>query len=226
MQDEKYNDNVNESQETVSSSQDNTIVDIPVELEHTEQKESDLPPIKNLRQASAILEALLFATTEPLSLSRLEKLLGLSQRTIRALVLQLQLEYHRNSRGLQIIEVAGGYQMATRPECHPWVAKLRITRTRSKESLSVSALETLAIIAYKQPIGRQEIDSIRGVDSSGIIRKLQELNLIKVVKKKPAPGRAYLYGTTKEFLRMFGLKSIKDLPSLGELRDMLGLPRK
>ncbi|MCD6386554.1 SMC-Scp complex subunit ScpB [Candidatus Sumerlaeota bacterium] len=225
MQDEKYNKETDEPQESESSLKEN-IVDVPVELEHTEQADSDVPKIKNLRQASSVLEALLFATTEPLSLARLEKLLGLTQRTIRGLLLQLQMEYYRNSKGLQIIEVAGGYQMATRPECHPWVAKLRISRTRNRESLSISALETLAIIAYKQPITRQEIDSIRGVDSSGIIKKLQELDLIKVVKKKPAPGRAYLYGTTKEFLRMFGLKSVKDLPSLGELRDLLGLPRK
>lgn len=200
-------------------------IEITLELEPTE-KPSDLPPISSLCQAKAILETLLFATTEPLSLNRLVKLTGLSQRTLRGLLLQLQLEYQRNSAGLQILEVAGGFQMATRPECHPWLAKLKLSRTRTQEQLSVAALETLGIIAYKQPITRLEIDAIRGVDSSGIIRKLLEMDLIKVVGKKPAPQRANLYGTTREFLRMFGLKSLNELPSLSDLRDLLGLARR
>ncbi len=199
---------------------------IPVEIEHIEKPDDDLPQITATYQAKAVLESLLFATTEPLTLPRLQRVLGLSIKSIRGILLQLQMDYHRNSPGLQIIEVAGGYQMATRPECHPWVAKLKIARSKSTDNLSVATLETLAIIAYKQPVTRLEVETIRGVDSSSLIRKLQDLGLVKVVGKNPPPRRSHLYGTTKEFLRMFGLKSVKDLPSLADLKQLMGIDRK
>ena len=200
-----------------------SISDIEVQLERSETAEEDVPQIESISQAKHILEALLFAATEPLSLTRIEKITGLNRRTLRGLVLQLQMEYYRNGGGLQVIEVAGGYQMATCPEYHHWIARLRIGKSRTKGTLTVSVLETLAIIAYKQPITKADIDSIRGVDSSGTMKKLVEARLVRVVGRKPPPQRSYLYGTTKDFLLMFGLKNIKDLPSLPELKELMGI---
>ncbi len=213
-------DNANDK---VQQNESDTMPDMNLELERSDKADDDVPEITSLKQARSVIESLLFATTEPLSIARLERLTGLTRRTIRGLTMQLEMEYYRNSGGLQIIEVAGGYQMATRPECHPWLARLNISRAHNKDNLSVAALETLAIIAYKQPVTRLEVDAIRGVDSSGMIRKLVDFKLVKPSGRTDPPQRAYLYSTTKEFLRMFGLKNIKDLPSLPKLRELMGL---
>ena len=175
---------------------------------------SDISP----EEVRPILECLLFASTEPLSIKQLGVIIpNADAKTLRRAILDLQVEYDQQGRGFQIIEVAGGYQMATHRRFSSYV--LQLNRNKKRSPLSTPALETLAIIAYKQPIIRAEIESIRGVDSSGIIHSLVELNLIKVVGTKETPGRPPMYGTTEEFLKVFGLKRLSDLPSIRELRE-------
>jgi segregation and condensation protein B len=170
-------------------------------------------------EAKAILECALFTTNDALPLPRLSKLLSnMDSKTLRALIQELQHEYEARQSGLQIVEVAGGYQLATRPGLAPWILRLHHHRTRNP--LTPAALETIAIIAYKQPITRAETEAIRGVDSSGIIRNLVELGLVEVVGKKDVVGYPMLYGTTNLFLKTFGLKCLSDLPSIQELKEM------
>jgi segregation and condensation protein B len=127
--------------------------------------------------------------------------------------------YERPS-GLQVIEIAGGYQIVTRPELHEWVRRLFHERTTQK--LSVAALETLAVIAYKQPITALEITEVRGVNSSGVLNTLLERHLVKIVGRKPVVGRPFLYATTKDFLIRFGLNDLADLPKVEDMAEALG----
>jgi segregation and condensation protein B len=168
-----------------------------------------------------IVEALIFASPEPLTPKILYKLLeGEPREDVEAALAALKADYERLG-GLQIVEVAGGYQIVTRPELHEWVRKLFHERTTQK--LSVQALETLAVIAYKQPITAPEIAEIRGVSSSGgVLSTLVERHLIKTVGRKPVIGRPFMYATTREFLDRFGLNDIGDLPKVEEMSDALG----
>jgi segregation and condensation protein B len=175
-------------------------------------------PAISPEEVRPILECLLFASTEPLSIKQLGKIIpSADAKTLRLVILDLQVEYDQQGRGLQIIEVAGGYQMATHRRFASYI--LQLNRNKKRSPLSTPALETLAIIAYKQPIIRAEIEAIRGVDSSGVIHSLVELNLVKIVGTKETPGRPPMYGTTEEFLKVFGLKCLSDLPSIRELRE-------
>ncbi len=122
--------------------------------------------------------------------------------------------------GLHVVEVAGGFQITTRPELHEWVR--RLFHERSAQKLSVAALETLSVIAYKQPITQAEIGEIRGVNTSGVLSTLLERHLIKIVGRKNVIGRPFLYGTTKEFLIRFGLKDLGDLPKIEDMAQQLG----
>lgn len=164
-----------------------------------------------------IVEALLFASDMPLEPERIREVLGLPDvATARALVDELRARYETSSRGIGISEVAGGYRMVTRAEVAPWLVRLARARTRAR--LSRPALETLAIVGYKQPVSRPEIDAVRGVNSDGVIENLLERRLIRVAGRKEAPGRPFLYETTKEFLVAFGLRDLGDLPKIeGEL---------
>ena len=168
-----------------------------------------------------IVEALIFASPEPITPKTLFKLLdGEPREDVEAALEALKLDYERPG-GLQIVEVAGGYQIVTRAELHEWVRKLFHERTTQK--LSVQALETLAVIAYKQPITAPEIAEIRGVSSSGgVLTTLVERHLIKTVGRKPVVGRPFMYATTREFLDRFGLNDINDLPKVEEMSDALG----
>ena len=168
-----------------------------------------------------IVEALIFASPEPLTAKTLYKLLdGEPREDVDAAVAALKADYERPG-GLQIVEVAGGYQITTRPELHEWVRKIFHERTSSK--LSVQALETLAVIAYKQPVTSAEIAEIRGVSSSGgVLSTLVERRLIKTVGRKQVVGRPFMYATTREFLERFGLNDIGDLPKVEEMSDALG----
>ena len=167
----------------------------------------------------AKIEALLFATIDTLSIKQLMRLSGEeSQKKVREVLTWLQAEYAQQNRGIQILEVAGGYQMATKPEHADMVEQL--AKRQKRQSLSPAAFETLAIIAYKQPLIRAEIESIRGVDSGGVIRTLVDMGLVTVVGRKEVIGRPPLYGTSKEFLKMFGLKSLSDLSSIQDLKEM------
>jgi segregation and condensation protein B len=168
-----------------------------------------------------IVEALIFASPEPVTRKTLYKLLdGETKEDVDAALAAVRADYE-SLRGLQVVEVAGGYQITTRPELHEWVRKLFHERTTQK--LSVQSLETLAVIAYKQPVTAAEIAEIRGVTSSGgVLSTLIERRLIKTVGRKPVVGRPFMYATTREFLERFGLKDLGDLPKVEELSDALG----
>jgi segregation and condensation protein B len=168
-----------------------------------------------------IVEALIFASPEPLTPKTLFKLLAEEPKEdVEAALAALKADYDRPG-GLQMVEVAGGYQIVTRPEMHEWVRKLFHDRTTQK--LSVQALETLAVIAYKQPVTAAEIAEIRGVTSSGgVLSTLVERRLIKTVGRKQVVGRPFMYATTREFLERFGLSDLGDLPKVEEMSDALG----
>jgi segregation and condensation protein B len=168
----------------------------------------------------AIVEALIFASPEPITPKTLYKLLSNeSKESVSAAVNELRAEY-LNRPGLQFVDVAGGYQITTRPELHEWVR--RLFHERSAQKLSIAALETLAVIAYKQPVTALEVTEIRGVNASGVLSTLLERNLIKIVGRKNVVGRPFMYGTTKEFLIRFGLKDLGDLPRIEDMADALG----
>jgi segregation and condensation protein B len=171
-------------------------------------------------QLKAIIEALVFASPEPLTPKMLFKLLNDEPKDdVLAAVATLRQEYEQRG-GLHLAEVAGGYQITTRPELHDWVRRLFHERTTQK--LSVQSLETLAVIAYKQPITAAEIGEIRGVNTSGVLSTLMERHLIKIVGRKNVIGRPFLYGTTKEFLIRFGLRDLNDLPRVEDMAAALG----
>ena len=165
------------------------------------------------------IEALLFVSTNPLSL---DKLKGIFEEAppaqIEAQIQGLRREYDERGAGIMLVEIAGGYQLATRPENASWIRKFKSVKLSSK--LSKPALETLAIVAYKQPITRMEVETIRGVNIGGIMRNLMERRLVKIVGKKDVPGKPMLYGTTLEFLQYFGLKDLSALPTLKEFQEL------
>jgi len=168
----------------------------------------------NLRQ---VVEAFIFAAETPLSLDRLAALSEQPRAQVKAVVDQLLLEYQLPQRGFYLAEVAGGYQFRTVNEVTPWLKKLAKDRTTR---LSRAALETLAIIAYRQPATRAEIEYLRGVDSGGVMKTLLEKNLLRILGKKEVPGRPLMYGTSRHFLELFGLRDLKDLPTLKEFTDL------
>jgi segregation and condensation protein B len=143
---------------------------------------------------------------------------GVSRAELIQAVRALQADYSAEGRGLQIVEIAGGYQITTRPDCAPWIKRLEKAKAGAK--LSRSAMETLAIIAYKQPLVRTEIEQIRGVDTAGVLRTLLDRRLIRIVGRKDMPGRPIMYGTTKQFLQSFGLKDLADLPALRDIKEL------
>lgn len=165
----------------------------------------------------AIVEGLLFASDGPLEAERIRDVLDLADTAAaRALVETLQERYAREDGALAIAEVGGGYRMVTRPELAPWL--VRLARSRTRVRLSRAALEALAIVAYKQPVSRPEIDAVRGVNSEGVLDNLLERRLVRIAGRKEAPGRPYLFETTREFLVAFGLRDLGDLPKVeGEL---------
>ena len=160
-----------------------------------------------------IIETLLFITDRPIKPTRIADVVEAADaRRVREIIQELQAEYVRDGRAVQIVEIGGGFQMATKPEYGRWVRRLYNEKMTTK--LSNAALETLAIIAYKQPITRAEMESIRGVDVAGPLERLLERSLVRVVGKKDTIGRPMVYGTTDEFLRLFGLNKISELPDL------------
>jgi segregation and condensation protein B len=171
-------------------------------------------------ELKAIVEALVFASPEPLTPKLLYKLLANEPKAdVSAAINELRADYS-NRPGLHWVEVAGGYQITTRPELHEWVRRLFHERTTQK--LSAQALETLAVIAYKQPVTALEVTDIRGVNTSGVLTTLLERHLIKIVGRKNVVGRPFMYATTKEFLIRFGLKDLGDLPKIEDMADALG----
>jgi segregation and condensation protein B len=171
-------------------------------------------------EVKAVVEALIFASPEPITPKMLYKLLSEEPREdVLAAIAALKADYE-NRPGLQMVEVAGGYQIVTRPDLHEWVR--RLFHERSSGKLTVQGLETLAVIAYKQPITALEITEIRGVNTSGVLSTLLERHLIKIVGRKNVVGRPFLYATTKEFLIRFGLKDLQDLPKIEDMAEALG----
>lgn len=175
-------------------------------------------------ELKSILESLLFVGTEPLILDPLVSVFALpgqehvDRHRVLEILQKLQEEYREMGRGLQLVEVAGGYQLTTRPENAPWIKQLHAVRTASR--LSRPALETLAIVTYRQPVTTPEIEAIRGVDCSGVLKTLLERRLVKIVGRKEAAGKPMLYGTTQEFLQYFGLRDLSELPPLKDLEEV------
>lgn len=170
-------------------------------------------------EVKGAIEALLFMSHDPLTFEKLAGILEDVPRPVLKTILQsLQADYEDNERGLQIVEVAGGFQFVTRPE-HSWAVK-RLTKSKPATRLSRSALETLAIIGYKQPLTRADIEKIRGVETSGVLRTLLDQKLVRIVGRQDVPGRPILYGTSKQFLQRFGLRDLRDLPPLKEFKEL------
>jgi segregation and condensation protein B len=168
-------------------------------------------------KARQVLEALLFAADQPVPSARLGQLLGkgFDGRSVRGMADALNEQYTAQGRSFEIQEIAGGFQILTRPEFKDWIVELH--KGRKHEKLSPSAVETLAIVAYRQPVQRAVVDDIRGVQTGPLLRSLMERGLIKVVGRLNVPGRPILYGTTRLFMHHFGLKSLRDLPNVAEL---------
>jgi len=165
----------------------------------------------------ALVEAALFAADEPLSTRRLAAVAGLADgNEARRLVRKLQALYAKDGTAFQVEEIAGGFQLLSRPEYHGWLIRLR--RTGDDLRLSSAARETLAIVAYRQAIMRADIEAIRGVQCGDILRLLMEKGLVRIAGRHDSLGRPVLYGTTKKFLQVFGLKGLDDLPEVEQLR--------
>ena len=164
----------------------------------------------NLKSA---VEALIFASEKPVTVEQIKKALGnLDGVTINKIVDDLKNEYNSSNRGMRIIDIAGGFQMITAATYAPFLKKL--FKNRYNERLSKPALESLAIIAYKQPLTKSEIESLRNVNVDGVMKSLMDKNLIRICGRKKVPGRPFVFGTTREFLEHFGLKSLQDLPKM------------
>ena len=177
------------------------------------------PALSDVRALKGILEALLFVTADPIPVTRFLALLGaVTKQEVEQALASLSHDYEQEGRGLQLAEVAGGYRIVTKAEFAPWLKRLEKVKAPSK--LSRSALESLAIIAYKQPIVRAEVEQIRGVETSGVIRTLLERKLVRIVGRKEEPGRPIMYGTTKFFLEHFGLRDLSQLPPLREFKEL------
>ena len=176
-----------------------------------------LPPA----EIKAVLEALIFASPQPVTTREIVKVLvGVPKEDWHAALGELQAEYARDGRGLQIVEIAAGWQITTRPEYNDWVRELLDPKTPTR--LSIQALETLAVVAYKQPVTLPEIIDLRGVKSGGVMKTLLEKRLIRITGRKEVVGRPMLYGTTKHFLLHFGLKDLAELPKIEEFAEVLG----
>jgi segregation and condensation protein B len=182
---------------------------------------------KNSEGAKRIIEGLLFSTPKPLTVSEIRKVLrSLKPSEIEKIVGELAGEYAREARSFRVLEIAGGYEISTDPKYAPWI--MRLETEKRKRQASQSALVTLSILAYKQPVTRMEIEDLRGVDVGSVLTTLLERGLIRIVGRKEVPGRPFLYGTTPKFLEHFGLKTLSDLPQLSEIREFVekSVPRE
>jgi segregation and condensation protein B len=169
-----------------------------------------------------IIESLLFVAEEPITIDRFKQILAQAEtKQIRSALEEISKEYEERKGGFYLHEVAGGYQVRTSPEYTPWIKRLIQPRPFR---LSKAALETLAIVAYKQPIIRSDVEQVRGVDCGGVLKVLLERGFIRVLGRKEIPGRPLIYGTTKRFLEVFDLKTLKDLPTPKEIEELGNAP--
>jgi len=167
----------------------------------------------------SVLEALLFAIDKPLTIEQARKVLdNLEATEIRKILEELKNEYEQSNRGMRIAEVAGGFQMITASSFATFLKKL--FKERHVERLSKPALETLSIIAYKQPVTKLEIESLRNVNVDGVMNSLLDKNLVRISGRKKAPGRPYVFGTTRQFLEYFGLRTLEELPKMKEFSNL------
>ena len=192
---------------------DDTAKDDVIEAENSQAESIDG------RELKGILEAILFVSSEPVPVARLISILGTVSKAevVQALAI-LSHDLNQGARGIQLVQVAGGYRLVTKQEYGPWLK--RMDKAKAAQKLSRSAMESLAIIAYKQPLVRSEIEEIRGVETSGVLRTLCERKLVRIVGRKDVPGRPIMYGTTKFFLEHFGLQDLSQLPPLREFKEL------
>ena len=221
-------DVVTEDVDATTDDGDETTDEVVTDEVETDVAEADGPiedgPIEDgaiedgaMFSAGSVIEAVLFSADGPLPAQKLARVLGIGGvRDVKQHIAALNEGYESRGAGFRIDEVAGGFQMLTQPEFHPWIAKLRKTKAMTK--LSQAALETLAVVAYKQPALRADIESVRGVASGEVVNRLREMGLVKIVGRAEEIGRPMLYGTTRKFLEVFGLQRIEDLPSVEELK--------
>jgi len=172
----------------------------------------------DIREIKAIIEGLLFVAGDAVPIKELCSIINIDEPTLKKIVNQMMDSYNEERRGLQIIEVNGSYQLCTRPEHYEYIE--RLVKPQNRQGLSQASLETLAIIAYKQPITKAQIDYIRGVKSESCIARLIEKDLICEAGRQEGPGRPIIYKTTDNFLKLFGLKSLNELPALKEFTDL------
>jgi len=202
------------------------------ELDEVEAAEIDEPPeqaelpVEKLAQRSSslgaekikrIIESLLFVADRPVTVDQLHQATGIHRGSLAQALDALGVEYRADSRGLVLEEIAGGFQLRTNPECSDYVRRFLKVRP---QRLTRAALETLAIVAYRQPVTRAEVEDIRGVDSAAVIKALLERRLVRILGKKEEIGRPILYGTSREFLEFFGLKDLASLPTLREFQEL------
>jgi segregation and condensation protein B len=166
----------------------------------------------------ALIEALLFASSRPLGIGTIQEVTGFDKEQVRSILNSLSQDYESQGRGMMLKEVASGFQLRTLPEFSGEIGKMHQARPRRR--LSRSALETLAIIAYRQPVTRTEIEQIRGVDSGAVMKTLMSQDMIRLLGRKEAPGRPMLYGTTRVFLEYFELRDLESLPTLEEIGEL------
>ena len=168
----------------------------------------------------AVIETLIFVSETPITEARIRGILqGIQEREISSAIHSLIREYEEREGGIFLREIAGGYQFRTGETTAPWVQKLR---GQKPGTLSPAAMETLAVVAYRQPVMKSEIEKVRGVDVSGSLRGLLEKNLVRMMGRKNVPGRPIIYGTTRKFLETFGLNTLSDLPTLREFKELEG----
>lgn len=181
------------------------------------------PPPQDDGTLRAIVEALVFAAEEPLTLEDLRELLPtMGEESLRRSLEDVRRLCEAPDRGVRLLPLAGGYRMTTKQELAEWVRAL--FRSRNRRRLSAPALETLAIVAYRQPITTPEIQALRGTDPTGVLQNLLEKKLVRVLGRKKVVGKPVLYGTTRDFLTHFGLNSLADLPSMEEFGDLVSAP--
>lgn len=186
-------------------------------MSNIDVKQYEFNELSRKSDIKSAIESMLFVSGEPLALRELSNNLELKEKNVEEILSEMANEYEDKSRGIRLISINGAYQLVTKSENSDFVQKL--LKKNKKHSLSQASIESLAIIAYKQPITRIDIDEIRGVKSESAIARLIERGLIKDIGRLEVPGRPILYGTTDEFLRQFGLKTIKELPSLDLYSD-------
>ena len=173
----------------------------------------------DIRESKSIIEALLFTWGDPLDIKEISKILDISKRDATFIIKDMIDEFNYNRRGVQIIKVDSSYQLSTRGEHYDWIKKLN--PINDKKNLSTAALETLSIIAYKQPVIKSDIEHIRGVKSDRVLETLIQRNLVKELGRLEKTGRPILYGTTDEFLRAFGLEDLEELPYVKNLEEII-----